>query len=295
MLVTLENAEQVLMEKSEECHNMGGEYKSVHLEMSKLEQLSNGYDLNNLCIAINSLILDKDSNVIVCQDSDIFIITKFINQNMTNKLEVTLSELMDISKDIRFAKLYEINHDWDSLVEVIKSKLAQADDTVAEKKPTLSSDDILHLNNKMRILNKSVSKILIEQLETKRKNRSSIEILLIEDDLFSTTLIKRAIQKEYNVSSAEDGEKGILKYFITAADIMFLDIELPDINGHEILAKILKHDPNAFIVMLSGNGNKENIMKAMNSGAKGFIAKPFTKDKLDLYVQKALNHSKLRR
>jgi DNA-binding NarL/FixJ family response regulator len=53
-----------------------------------------------------------------------------------------------------------------------------------------------------------------------------------------------------------------------------------------IEARLLELDPDAYIVMLSGQGNRENILHSMQLGAKGFIGKPFTPEKLFSYVHK---------
>ncbi len=76
------------------------------------------------------------------------------------------------------------------------------------------------------------------------------------------------------------------KYTNIAPDILFLDINLPDVTGHELLEKILILDPDAYVIMLSGNCDRDNITQAISKGAKGFIAKPFTKDKLFQYIDR---------
>ncbi len=69
-------------------------------------------------------------------------------------------------------------------------------------------------------------------------------------------------------------------YLTYAPDIVFLDIELPDIEGHR-LAQLLKAiDPNAYIVMVTANNYAEDVAKAIENGAKGFIVKPYSKDKI---------------
>ena len=78
-----------------------------------------------------------------------------------------------------------------------------------------------------------------------------------------------------------------MSYVNKAPDVLFLDIGLPDINGHEVLEKLFKLDPDAYVVMFSGNGDKENIMKAVELGAKGFVGKPFSQEKLLQYIQKS--------
>ena len=76
-------------------------------------------------------------------------------------------------------------------------------------------------------------------------------------------------------------------YVNKAPAVRFLDIGLPDIDGHTVLKKVFEIDPDAYVVMFSGNGDKENVMKAVKTGAKGFVGKPFTKDKLYQYIDKS--------
>lgn len=67
---------------------------------------------------------------------------------------------------------------------------------------------------------------------------------------------------------------------------MFLDINLPDISGHDVLARLRDIDPQIYAVMLSGHTQSENVMEALKMGAKGFVSKPFTKEKLLQYIAK---------
>jgi two-component system chemotaxis response regulator CheY len=69
--------------------------------------------------------------------------------------------------------------------------------------------------------------------------------------------------------------------------VLFLDIGLPDIDGLKVLERIFKLDPQAYVVMFSGNGSKEHIMRAVELGARGFVGKPFTKEKLFQYIEKS--------
>lgn len=118
-----------------------------------------------------------------------------------------------------------------------------------------------------------------------RGNRQRLDVLIVEDDEFSRELLKKSL-KEFEPSVAETGESAIKAYTLTAPDIVFLDIELPDISGIDVLAKIVKADSNSFIVMLTSHTEKEVVEKAIMAGAKGYIAKPFSKEKLLLYAQK---------
>jgi len=111
-----------------------------------------------------------------------------------------------------------------------------------------------------------------------------VNILIVEDDGFSRKLIRNILNKEYEVIDVEDGKDALQSYALISPDVTFLDIDLPDVSGHEILTTILKIDPEAYIVMLSGNSDQDNVIRAIKAGAKGFVTKPFQKDRLFKYI-----------
>ena len=61
---------------------------------------------------------------------------------------------------------------------------------------------------------------------------------------------------------------------------------MPGKSGIDILEEILMFDQTAFIVMLSADTAKDNVLETRKLGAKGFVAKPFTKEKLVDMLQK---------
>lgn len=117
------------------------------------------------------------------------------------------------------------------------------------------------------------------------KERKSLTVLVVEDNEFFRE-ITRSLLKGHNVVFAHNGVEAIYKYQQQEPHIVFLDIELPDINGFDVLNRILKLNPNAKIVMLSGNNDKESVRNSIKLGAQGYIAKPVSKDKIDMYIQR---------
>jgi CheY-like chemotaxis protein len=71
-------------------------------------------------------------------------------------------------------------------------------------------------------------------------------------------------------------------------DLFLLDIEMPEMNGYELAARIRKNGEKAKIVFLTGNAKKENVMKAVEAGAADFIVKPVSKEgvlaKITMYI-----------
>jgi len=133
-------------------------------------------------------------------------------------------------------------------------------------------------------LNVTVDEPYAREVLKKRAERKNTHILLVEDDAFTLSLVEQVL-KNYVVIKTMDGGDALETYMLNAPDVVFLDINLPHVNGHEILKAILAFDPAAFVVMLSGNSYKEDVAKAIQNGAKGFVTKPFPKEKLMSYVK----------
>jgi two-component system chemotaxis response regulator CheY len=123
-------------------------------------------------------------------------------------------------------------------------------------------------------------------INTRRTKRELPELMMIEDDVFSSKLVENVLQKKYAITSLKEANHALDTYARIAPDLLFLDINLPDVTGHEMLERILAIDPDAYVVMLSGNADQKNITQAMSKGAKGFIAKPFTREKLFQYLDR---------
>jgi CheY-like chemotaxis protein len=120
----------------------------------------------------------------------------------------------------------------------------------------------------------------VSSIAVRRKRHTDPVVLIVEDDRFTSNYAAGILSKEYDVVTAKTGEEAILKHIESAPDMVFLDIHLPGLNGHETLQAIKQADPNAFVVMLSVDTVKTNIVSATQKGAAGFLKKPFSKDRL---------------
>lgn len=130
------------------------------------------------------------------------------------------------------------------------------------------------------------------EIQRRRNTRQKPELMMIEDDSFSRRLVENVLQKKYALTSLADANHALDTYARIAPDLLFLDINLPDVTGHELLERLLTIDPEAHVIMLSGNADQANIVEAMRKGAKGFIAKPFTKEKLFQYIERCAGITK---
>lgn len=115
--------------------------------------------------------------------------------------------------------------------------------------------------------------------------------VLIIDDAYTVreylrqTLLHLGIS---NVQEAADGKRGLLVFSEKQHDLVFLDIELPDINGQHLLQQIKAQADKTHVVMVTAHNSVENVRNSIASGASGFIAKPFSAQKIKNIVDRCL-------
>lgn len=247
------------------------------------------FNLEETIDFITSHANDRGTSIFVCDDGDVLVLARCISQEFTNNLRNFLwSEDMEgspLSADI--VTFFDIEADRSKLLAIIKEKLE------AKMRRDKEKEKIKKERNRQRLLTLSIPEHLLRSLDDRRERRAKTEVFVVEDDPFSRKMIKNAMPKDFELFLAKNGEEALQHYFLQAPDVLFLDIGLPDIDGHDVLRKILHHDPRAYIVMLSGKGDKKNLMKAVENGAKGFVGKPFTRERLLQYIEKSPHTQKL--
>ncbi|MDB5100274.1 MAG: chemotaxis protein CheY [Cyanobacteria bacterium RYN_339] len=83
------------------------------------------------------------------------------------------------------------------------------------------------------------------------------------------------------IDMAESGAEVVAAFRQRSYDLAFLDIEMPGLRGLEALPEVLALAPNASVVMISTQGTLDNVKAAVELGAKGFLVKPYAKQKLE--------------
>jgi len=100
-------------------------------------------------------------------------------------------------------------------------------------------------------------------------------ILIIDDELSIRESLSCFFNDEgYRVFTAENGEIGIELFFREKVDIVLTDLKMPRKDGIEVMNTIREHSPDTPMVVVSGAGKKEDIIKALRMGAKDYITKP---------------------
>ncbi len=239
---------------------------------------------HELCIFIAQQVNDPEGYVFLCDDHDIFVLAKGLTQKHVQAISASAASYMSAEMAASSGHLYDLQTRWSYVADLVDSKISARNKFEAQQRQAL--DIQARQLKKENILGLSLDENLVMTIAERRDARDTPEILFVEDDAFSRKLLNGVLKGEYLVSSGEDGQAAIMLYAVKAPDIVFLDIDLPDITGLDVLGKILQMDPRAYIVMLSGNGSRQNVMKSMELGAKGFVGKPFTREKLLAYIER---------
>lgn len=116
---------------------------------------------------------------------------------------------------------------------------------------------------------------------------------LVVDDFSTMRRIIRNLLKEIgfaNVDEAEDGAVALARLRAGGFDFVVSDINMPNMNGFELLEAIrgdesIRHLP---VLMVTAEARKEDIVRAAQSGASGYIVKPFTKATLEEKLAKII-------
>jgi DNA-binding NtrC family response regulator len=125
---------------------------------------------------------------------------------------------------------------------------------------------------------------------------ATAKVLVVEDDeVLRRLLIDVLSDQNYHVEAAETGEDGLREMERDVFDVILLDINLPGIDGMDVLRLAPARQPDAQIVMMTAFGTVDTAVEAMKQGAFDYINKPFSTDELLLTINRALEEQDLRR
>ncbi|MGB3688477.1 MAG: response regulator transcription factor [Jannaschia helgolandensis] len=120
-----------------------------------------------------------------------------------------------------------------------------------------------------------------------------MRILLVEDDPTTSKSIEMMLgSANLNVYSTDMGEEGIDLAKLYDYDLILLDLNLPDINGHEVLKQLRLSRIETPILILSGSDDTENKIRGFGFGADDYMTKPFHRDELIARIHAIVRRSK---
>ncbi len=119
-----------------------------------------------------------------------------------------------------------------------------------------------------------------------------IRVLVVDDATFMRSMIKDILNNASGryevVGEASNGREAIARYRELNPQIVTMDIVMPQLDGIEATREILKLDPSANVVMCSAMGQEALVVESISAGAKDFIVKPFTSERVLQVLAKIL-------
>ncbi len=120
-----------------------------------------------------------------------------------------------------------------------------------------------------------------------------MRILLVEDDPTTSKSIEMMLgTANLNVYATDLGEEGIDLAKLYDYDLILLDLNLPDIHGHDVLKQLRMSRIETPILILSGSDDIENKIKGFGVGADDYMTKPFNRDELVARIHAIVRRSK---
>ena len=123
-----------------------------------------------------------------------------------------------------------------------------------------------------------------------------IKLLLVEDDANLSYIIQGGLEDmigDYEVCIAHNGEEGLEAYRKEKPDIIVADIEMPVMDGYEMVQRIRKTDKDIPILFSSARVSPKDVVKGYELGVDNYVKKPFLPEELDAHIRALLSGRQL--
>ncbi|MCL6443905.1 MAG: response regulator [Alicyclobacillus sp.] len=113
-------------------------------------------------------------------------------------------------------------------------------------------------------------------------------IMIVDDAAFMRMMLKNILIEDGHdiVAEASDGKAAVELYKELRPDVVIMDITMPEMDGIQAVKAIRTIHPDANIIMCSAMGQQQMVISAIQNGAKGFIVKPFQKERVQQEVRR---------
>jgi DNA-binding NtrC family response regulator len=121
------------------------------------------------------------------------------------------------------------------------------------------------------------------------------KLLIAEDEANLRLVLQKELQRlGYRVQAAPDGEAALRKLEESNVDVLLCDINMPLMDGMELLRRVHERPNPPEVIMLTGQGTIETAVEAMKNGAYDYLTKPYSINELDVRVRQAVEKRNLR-
>lgn len=115
-----------------------------------------------------------------------------------------------------------------------------------------------------------------------------IRVLLVDDETDFTAVLSRRLDRlGMTVATAQDGDEAYMVLDAARYQVVVLDMQMPGLDGLQVLKVIRQNFPNVAVVMLTGNGLVADAIRSLKAGAFDYLHKPVPTEDLAEVIQRA--------
>jgi two-component system, NtrC family, response regulator AtoC len=121
-----------------------------------------------------------------------------------------------------------------------------------------------------------------------------MRVAVVDDEQIVCSRLQRALSKEgYSVDTHDSGESFLRSLAASCVDLVFLDVNLPGMNGLEVLKETKSRCPDTEVILITGFASIESVVQAIKLGAFHYVPKPLKLEEIRHLAQRALEHKSL--
>ena len=114
------------------------------------------------------------------------------------------------------------------------------------------------------------------ELDRRNSMENGCEILVVDDEESITDVLKKELSSDgYQVQTAHDGQEAIDAVKSTPIALVVLDLQMPKVNGFDVLRYVKENFPGVKVIVLTGYADLGNAIRCKRLGADQFLEKPF--------------------
>jgi two-component system chemotaxis response regulator CheY len=124
-------------------------------------------------------------------------------------------------------------------------------------------------------------------------SKASLKLMIVDD----SNIIRRRIERSQQidrlevVGAASNGRAAVEMFLKTGADVVTMDLTMPEMDGIECVEELIAINPNVLILVVSALADKATAVEAIEKGANGFLCKPFTDRQLNDALEELLSEA----
>jgi DNA-binding NtrC family response regulator len=114
------------------------------------------------------------------------------------------------------------------------------------------------------------------------------KVLVVDDEETITRILSKMLNRDYEVHVANDGRAALNLAQSNVFDALIVDLVMPEMDGHEVIQRVAKIDPDIPCIVITGYSTEENAIEALKEGAFDYLKKPLNRNLVEYSVKRAV-------